>query len=435
MANWLLKRVGQALLTVAVVFHLTFALVRLMPGNPYDMMMARMMEQYPSNPDRAARIVELHINMNPDAPLHIQYLEYMSSILGGSLGYSLSENEPVTSVLAEAVPWTLFYISTALVVTFTLSLCLGAIMAYYEGTQFDTAMTIFAVFEGSTPYYVVALLLVFVFGYQLEWFPTGARYPGGAEVGLNPEFVLGAFHHAALPILSLIVFSFNSGGLTFPFIGFSTEWYTVLFENQGFIDATFRSLQLALVVTAITIVLSTATALAYRYDFWGQRGLLYLLILGIITPGITYGVGASLFLTELLGLDTSLWLATPVHVVWTVPFAVIILLAGFPRNLAENERAARVMGADRWTRFREIILPQIAPTVLGAAVFAFTLSYNEATRGLLLVGRDNTLPIAIFAEAAGTRATPELFALGSVTTIFSTVLLAVGGGIILYASN
>ena len=237
------------------------------------------------------------------------------------------------------------------------------------------------------------------------------------------------------PILSLIVFSFNSGGLTFPFIGFSTEWYTVLFENQGFIDATFRSLQLALVVTAITTVLSTATALAYRYDFWGQRGLLYLLILGIITPGITYGVGASLLLTELLGLDTSLWLATPVHVVWTVPFAVIILLAGFPRNLAENERAARVMGADRWTRFREIILPQIAPTVLGAAVFAFTLSYNEATRGLLLVGRDNTLPIAIFAEAAGTRATPELFALGSVTTIFSTILLAVGGGIILYASN
>ena len=237
------------------------------------------------------------------------------------------------------------------------------------------------------------------------------------------------------PILSLIVFSFNSGGLTFPFIGFSTEWYTVLFENQGFIDATFRSLQLALVVTAITTVLSTATALAYRYDFWGQRGLLYLLIIGIITPGITYGVGASLFLTELLGLDTGLWLATPVHVVWTVPFAVIILLAGFPRNLAENERAARVMGADRWTRFREIILPQIAPTVLGAAVFAFTLSYNEATRGLLLVGRDNTLPIAIFAEAAGTRATPELFALGSVTTIFSTILLAVGGGIILYASN
>jgi putative spermidine/putrescine transport system permease protein len=237
------------------------------------------------------------------------------------------------------------------------------------------------------------------------------------------------------PILSLIAFSFNSGGLTFPFVGFTTEWYTILFENQTIIDATMRSLQLALVVTVITTVLSTATALAYRYDFWGQRGLLYLLILGIITPGITYGVGASLFLGEIVGLDQNLWLATPVHVVWTMPFAVIVLLAGFPRTLAENERAARVMGAGRWTRFREIVFPQIAPTVLGAAVFAFTLSYNEATRGLLLVGQDNTLPIQIFAIAAGTRATPELFALGAVTTVFSTILLVVGGGIIFYSSS
>jgi putative spermidine/putrescine transport system permease protein len=237
------------------------------------------------------------------------------------------------------------------------------------------------------------------------------------------------------PILSLIAFSFNSAGLTFPFVGFTTEWYSVLFENQTMIDATIRSLQLALVVTVITTVLSTATAMAYRYDFWGQRGLLYLLILGIITPGITYGVGAALFLSELLGIGQNLWLATPVHVVWTMPFAVIVLLAGFPRTLAENERAARVMGANRWTRFREIILPQIAPTVLGAAVFAFTLSYNEATRGLLLVGQENTLPIQIFAVAAGTRATPELFALGAVTTVFSTLLLAVGGFIIFFKSS
>ncbi|MFO7927065.1 ABC transporter permease [Natronomonas sp.] len=257
---------------------------------------------------------------------------------------------------------------------------------------------------------------------------------------LNMRHVLIAFVafmvvYIYAPILSLIAFSFNSAGLTFPFVGFTTEWYSILFENQTIIDATIRSLQLALVVTVITTILSTATAMAYRYDFWGQRGLLYLLILGIITPGITYGVGASLFLSELLGIGQNLWLATPVHVVWTMPFAVIVLLAGFPRTLAENERAARVMGADRWTRFREIILPQIAPTVLGAAVFAFTLSYNEATRGLLLVGQDNTLPIQIFAIAAGTRATPELFALGAVTTVFSTLLLAVGGFIIFFSSS
>ncbi|MFT4880062.1 MAG: putative spermidine/putrescine transport system permease protein [Natronomonas sp.] len=248
-------------------------------------------------------------------------------------------------------------------------------------------------------------------------------------------FVLFMTLYIYAPIISLIAFSFNEGGLTFPFVGFTTEWYTVLFENQGIVDATVRSLQLALVVTAITTVLATSTALAYRYDFWGQRSLLYLLILGIITPGITYGVGANLFLTELLGQDAGLWLAVPVHVVWTVPFAVIVLLAGFPPTLAENEQAARVMGASRWTSFRRVVLPQIAPTVLGAAVFAFTLSYNEATRGLLLVGQENTLPIEVFTIAAGTRATPELFALGTVTTVFSTVLLTVGGLLVFYAAD
>ncbi len=248
-------------------------------------------------------------------------------------------------------------------------------------------------------------------------------------------FVLFMTLYIYAPIISLIAFSFNEGGLTFPFVGFTTEWYTVLFENQGIVDATVRSLQLALVVTAITTVLATSTALAYRYDFWGQRSLLYLLILGIITPGITYGVGANLFLTELLGQDAGLWLAVPVHVVWTVPFAVIVLLAGFPPTLAENEQAARVMGASRWTSFRRVVLPQIAPTVLGAAVFAFTLSYNEATRGLLLVGQENTLPIEVFTIAAGTRATPELFALGTVTTVFSTALLTVGGLLVFYAAD
>jgi putative spermidine/putrescine transport system permease protein len=160
-----------------------------------------------------------------------------------------------------------------------------------------------------------------------------------------------------------------------------------------------------------------------------------LLILGIITPGITYGVGATLFLNELLGLDKGLWLAVPVHVVWSLPFAVIVLLAGFPPNLAENEEAARVMGADKITVFRQIILPQIAPTVLGAAVFAFTLSYNEATRSLLLLGDQNTMPLEVFSIASATRATPVLFALGSITTIASTVLLGLAGLLVFYGAK
>jgi putative spermidine/putrescine transport system permease protein len=237
-----------------------------------------------------------------------------------------------------------------------------------------------------------------------------------------------------LPILSLIGFSFNQGGLTFPFVGFSLEWYGELLSNEGMVAAIRRSLELAFVTMIVTTTLATAMALAYRREFLGKRFLLFLLILGIITPGITYGVGATLFLNEILGLPKNLWLALTVHVVWALPFSFIVLLAGFPPYLAQNERAARVMGADNVTVYREIIFPQIAPTVLGAAVFAFTLSYNEATRGLLIIGQRNTMPLEVFAIAASTRPTPELFALGSITTVVSTVLLAVAGLVVVRSS-
>lgn len=238
-----------------------------------------------------------------------------------------------------------------------------------------------------------------------------------------------------LPMLSLIAFSFNEGGLTFPFVDFSLQWYVELLESEDIIAAVRRSLELAFVTMIITTVLATMTVLAYRHEFTGRRAVLYLLLLGIITPGITYGIGSTLFLNELLGLSKGLWLAISVHVVWTLPFAVIVLLAGIPPNLPQNEQAARVLGADEITVFREIILPQIAPTVLGAAVFAFTLSYNEATRSLLLVGRQNTMPIQVFSIASSRRVTPELFALGSITTIVSTLLLVIAGGLVLYRSR
>ncbi|GAB7018295.1 ABC transporter permease subunit [Halostagnicola bangensis] len=204
MSNWLLKRIGQSILTIVVVFHLTFVLVRLMPSDPVQALYSQMMAENPDNPDQARQLVELYLSINPQDPMYVQYIDYMSALMQGDLGYSIAESASVNQILAEAVPWTIFYMSVAMAITFVTSICIGAIMAYYEGSKFDTAMTAVAVIESSTPYYVVALLLLFVFSYQLGWFPTGARYPGGAEIGLNSEFVLGAFYHAALPILSMV---------------------------------------------------------------------------------------------------------------------------------------------------------------------------------------------------------------------------------------
>jgi len=241
--------------------------------------------------------------------------------------------------------------------------------------------------------------------------------------------VVGLFVY--LPMISVILFSFSTSGSSFPIEGFTTEWYTEMLSSEPLISSIISSLQLATVVMIITTTMATGAALAYRHQFVGKRALLYLIILGIITPGVTYSVGATLFLNEILGLPRGLWSAIPVHVVWTFPFAFIILLAGIPSNLAEQEDAARVMGLSEPKIFAKITLPQIWSTILGAAVFALTLSYNEGTRSILLLGSDNTMPVYVFSTIASTGTGAEMLALGAVTTFVSMVLLGIGGVLLL----
>jgi putative spermidine/putrescine transport system permease protein len=253
---------------------------------------------------------------------------------------------------------------------------------------------------------------------------------------LSTRVALGILTGAVLlyvyvPIISLIAFSFNAGGINFPWEGFTLEWYTTFFGDSATFEAIVRSLQLAAVVTVIGTLLATATAVAYLYGFPGSRALLYLLIAGIVVPGITYSVGSNIFLDQLLGLQGNLWLAIPVHVVWSVPFATIFLIVGIPSNLAEQDEAARAMGASNWTVFREVILPQISLSVVGAAIIVFTLSYNEGTRSLLLLGQDTTMPIRILSVSESSLSA-DLFALGSTTAVFSAVLLGIAGYLLLF---
>lgn len=229
-----------------------------------------------------------------------------------------------------------------------------------------------------------------------------------------------------LPVLSLVAFSFNAGGLSFPFTAFTLEWYGVLLDSSSTIEAITLSLKLAAVVTVIGTVMATAVALAYVYGFPGNRLLLYLLITGIVVPGITYSVGANIFLTQLLNFSKQLWLAVTVHVIWTVPFATIFLIVGIPSTLKEQAEAARVLGAPDRTVFREVVLPQIWLAVVGAAIIIFTLSYNEGSRSLLLIGRDTTMSIHVLSQA-GAALQPDLFALGAVTALVSTALLGIAG--------
>jgi putative spermidine/putrescine transport system permease protein len=149
---------------------------------------------------------------------------------------------------------------------------------------------------------------------------------------------------------------------------------------------------------------------------------------GLMMPGILLSLGLATLLKQ-LGIPTAWWSSgLGVHVVWTLPFGFLVMMAVFNRFDSTLEEAARDMGANEWTVFKEITLPLITPGVVAAGLFGFTLSYDEFARTTLLAGQFNTLPLDINA-AMTQRIRPTLFALGTASTLFSLLMIGLFLGI------
>ena len=167
-----------------------------------------------------------------------------------------------------------------------------------------------------------------------------------------------------------------------------------------------------------------ALSLIMAYRRMSRRAatfLLYVVLLALMTPGILLGLGMILW-WKLLGLSPSLYPAgLGVHVVWALPFGFLVMLSIFNRYDVAVEEAARDLGASVMQTFTRVTLPIVWGGVFGAALFAFTLSWNEFER-TLLVSTTNTLPLEIYGELTSAALQPNLYALGVITT-FGTILL------------
>jgi putative spermidine/putrescine transport system permease protein len=183
------------------------------------------------------------------------------------------------------------------------------------------------------------------------------------------------------------------------------------------------SVTVALLTSVIATILALMAALAFRERFKGRGVTFYLLLLGMVTPGIILGLGFRLFADQ-IGLPTG-WKTTGLltHIAWTMPFGFIVFLVFLNRFDRTIEEAASVLGADSWTVFRTVTLPVLAPGVLASLLFGFTLSFDEIQRSALVLGRDQTLPIAIIG-ATTVRITPVLYALGSLIALVSFAFVA-----------
>ena len=230
------------------------------------------------------------------------------------------------------------------------------------------------------------------------------------------------------PTITIAILSFQGpqGGLTFPMNGTSLHWFRNLFEQQavGDIWGSFRrSMALGLIVMVITVIVSVMGGLAFRHRFHGSSLVFYLVITSLIIPSILISLGVGI-LFNLLEWDVH-WSSSGLgsQLTWTLPFGLLIMFAVFNRFDGSYEEAARDLGASNWQTLRYVVLPIIAPSLIGVALFGFTLSYDEFARTLLTAGTYNTLPLEIFGMTTSVT-TPVLYALGTLTTVFSFIVIA-----------
>lgn len=237
------------------------------------------------------------------------------------------------------------------------------------------------------------------------------------------------------PLLVLGILSFQKGpegGPQFPIIEWSTYWYKFLFglvppsriAPLPIEDGLLRSLALAFMTMIVSTVLGVMSAQAFRRTFRGSGFVFYLIVLGMMVPGVLVGLGTAL-LANNLGIDRHWWgTAFVLHVVYTFPFAFLVMLAIFNRFDPTVEEAAWSLGVSPGRTFRKVTFPLIFPGVLSALLFCFTLSYDEFSRTLFASGSDLTLPLAIYGTFS-VEIHPNIFAFGVLTTLFSLALLVV----------
>jgi putative spermidine/putrescine transport system permease protein len=225
------------------------------------------------------------------------------------------------------------------------------------------------------------------------------------------------------PSLIVIPLSFTAKeSFVFPPTGFSTRWYENFFNDPTWMQALIASLGVGLLVMVVATVAGTAAAVALsRSKFRGQQAIRALLLAPMIVPVIVVAVGLyALFLRANL-LGSVLGFVTA-HSVLALPFVVIPVtasLAGFDRRL---ESAAAICGANRWTTFRQVTLPLVAPGVISGALFAFVTSFDEVVISLFIQSPYlQTLPVKMYSSVTRD-IDPTIAAASTLIIVFTTVI-------------
>jgi peptide/nickel transport system permease protein len=200
--RFILKRLGFYVLAAWAALTLNFFLPRLMPGDPATAIFARFRGQLRPEAMQALRGA---LGLT-DQPLVAQYFTYLGHVLRGDFGVSVAYfPSPVSSIIGTGLVWTIFLAGTAVVVSFAIGTLLGVAAAWWRNGWMDTLLPPALALLGAFPYFWLAMVALYVLGFQLGWFPLGHAYGDDVTPGLNAAFLADVLRHAALPIGTVVL--------------------------------------------------------------------------------------------------------------------------------------------------------------------------------------------------------------------------------------
>ena len=256
------------------------------------------------------------------------------------------------------------------------------------------------------------------------WLPQG---PALQRV-LFGTWTAGVFAFLYIPILLLVVYSFNDSKLNLQWVGFTTKWYGLLLQNDVLIRAFQNSLIVACVTTVLSVVIGTSAAwLLYRYRFPAQQTLGLLIFIPMVMPEVLMGVSLLVLFVN-LGLPLGYTTLIIAHTTFCFPFVLVGVQARLQGIDPALEEAALDLGATPLKAFWLVIVPYLMPAIIAGALMAFTLSFDEYIVTIFTSGADSqTLPLKVYGMVR-VGLNPQLNAL-STLFIGATALLVIASQI------
>jgi len=222
-------------------------------------------------------------------------------------------------------------------------------------------------------------------------------------------------------VLLLPLFSFNDSiYMAFPIKSFTTRWYGEMVEDESLMQALWVSVKIAVLAAIASTVFGFLAAKAMtRYRMWGRGVLFGFIMVPLIIPSIILGASLLSFFRLFLGMELTLWTVGLSHILISIPFSMLVLIArleGFDRNL---EEASSDLGMSAWQTFRRVTLPLAMPGVLASLLLCFTISFDEFIMAFFLAGTEPTLPIFIYGQLRFPQKLPGVLALGACILVVS----------------